>query len=161
MNLISRAGASALVAAIISVVGAAYAAPVGPLPHDAASAPAQQVEWRGGPKGGWHEWDQGRGWGWGGAAAGFALGAAVASPWYGYGYDYAPGYYGYGYDPSYYSYGYHPGYSSYGYSDYGYAPGAYATSPGGDVGYCMSRYRSYDPSSGTYMGYDGIRHPCP
>jgi hypothetical protein len=25
----------------------------------------------------------------------------------------------------------------------------------------MQRYRSYDPASGTYMGYDGLRHPCP
>lgn len=27
--------------------------------------------------------------------------------------------------------------------------------------YCAQRYRSYDPASGTYLGYDGIRHPCP
>lgn len=27
--------------------------------------------------------------------------------------------------------------------------------------YCSRRYKSYDPSSGTYMGYDGVRHPCP
>ncbi len=24
-----------------------------------------------------------------------------------------------------------------------------------------SGYRSYDPGSGTYLGYDGLRHPCP
>jgi hypothetical protein len=29
------------------------------------------------------------------------------------------------------------------------------------VEYCMRRYRSYDPRSGTYLGYDGYRHPCP
>jgi hypothetical protein len=29
------------------------------------------------------------------------------------------------------------------------------------VGYCASRYRSYDPQSGTYLGNDGLRHPCP
>ena len=29
------------------------------------------------------------------------------------------------------------------------------------VGYCMRRYRSYDPYSGTYLGHDGYRHPCP
>jgi hypothetical protein len=29
------------------------------------------------------------------------------------------------------------------------------------VQYCASRYRSYDPRSGTYLGYDGYRHPCP
>ena len=27
--------------------------------------------------------------------------------------------------------------------------------------YCAGRFRSYDPASGTYMGYDGMRHPCP
>lgn len=27
--------------------------------------------------------------------------------------------------------------------------------------YCAQRYRSYDPYSGTYLGYDGRRHPCP
>jgi hypothetical protein len=27
--------------------------------------------------------------------------------------------------------------------------------------YCAQRYRSYDPASGTYLGYDGMRHPCP
>jgi hypothetical protein len=25
----------------------------------------------------------------------------------------------------------------------------------------MQRYRSYDPNSGTYLGNDGYRHPCP
>ena len=29
------------------------------------------------------------------------------------------------------------------------------------VDYCRQRYRSYDPYSGTYLGYDGRRHPCP
>jgi hypothetical protein len=33
---------------------------------------------------------------------------------------------------------------------------------GGDsAGYCAQTYRSYDPASGTYLGYDGLRHPCP
>lgn len=27
--------------------------------------------------------------------------------------------------------------------------------------YCSQRFKSYDPSSGTYLGYDGRRHPCP
>lgn len=45
--------------------------------------------------------------------------------------------------------------------------GAAASAPppayyGGDaVAYCMQRFRSYDPASGTYLGYDGYRHPCP
>jgi BA14K-like protein len=29
-----------------------------------------------------------------------------------------------------------------------------------DNGYCSQRYRSYDPASGTYTGYDGRRHSC-
>lgn len=29
------------------------------------------------------------------------------------------------------------------------------------VSYCSQRYRSYDPASGTYLGYDGNRHRCP
>jgi hypothetical protein len=30
-----------------------------------------------------------------------------------------------------------------------------------DDAYCFSRFKSYDPASGTYLGYDGNRHPCP
>jgi hypothetical protein len=29
------------------------------------------------------------------------------------------------------------------------------------VGYCMQRYRSYDPNSQTYLGRDGLRRSCP
>lgn len=43
-------------------------------------------------------------------------------------------------------------------------PGYYAAAPaygGGDwLAYCSSKYRSFDPASGTYLGYDGYRHPC-
>jgi hypothetical protein len=46
-----------------------------------------------------------------------------------------------------------------------YDDGAVAVgpAPGGDdaVAYCMQTYRSYDPASGTYLGFDGLRHPCP
>jgi hypothetical protein len=45
------------------------------------------------------------------------------------------------------------------------ALGAYARMPDGyemdAVRSCMQRFRSYDPGSGTYLGYDGNRHPCP
>jgi hypothetical protein len=47
---------------------------------------------------------------------------------------------------------------------YGYAPGlSYGTGyyRGDAVAYCMRRFKSYDPYSGTYLGYDGYRHPCP
>jgi hypothetical protein len=30
-----------------------------------------------------------------------------------------------------------------------------------EVIYCIRRFRSYDPYSRTYLGYDGYRHPCP
>jgi opacity protein-like surface antigen len=32
---------------------------------------------------------------------------------------------------------------------------------GNSVAYCAQRYKSYDPGSGTFLGYDGLRHPCP
>jgi len=31
----------------------------------------------------------------------------------------------------------------------------------GAVAYCLQRFRTYDPASGTYLGLDGHRHPCP
>lgn len=33
--------------------------------------------------------------------------------------------------------------------------------PGDPTAYCAQRYRSYDPATGTYLGNDGQRHPCP
>lgn len=33
-----------------------------------------------------------------------------------------------------------------------------ATDP---VSYCVQRFKSYDQASGTYLGYDGLRHACP
>ncbi|MGC1776936.1 MAG: BA14K family protein [Xanthobacteraceae bacterium] len=90
-----------------------------------------------------------RGWhgGWGGPGAiaagviGGALAAATSPLW-------APGYYDY-----------YPGYA--------YGP-AYAVPPpvvveggGGSVAYCESRYRSYNPATGLFLGYDGQYHPCP
>lgn len=78
----------------------------------------------------------GRSWGWG-VGAGFLGGAIVggmlAAPYY-----YGPG-----------PYYYEPG------------PGYVGPAPGDAVSYCMQRFKSYDPTSGTYQGYDGYRHPCP
>lgn len=81
---------------------------------------------------------RGGGWGWGapvagGLIAGAIIGGALAAP-------YGPGYYGPGYYPP---------------------PVAYGPPPGDAVAYCMRRFRSYDPGSGTYLGNDGYRHPCP
>jgi hypothetical protein len=48
--------------------------------------------------------------------------------------------------------GYGPTYAYDGYDDDGVVGGS---------NYCVQRYKSYDPASGTYLGYDGRRHPCP
>lgn len=29
------------------------------------------------------------------------------------------------------------------------------------VAYCMNRFRSYNPQTGVYVGYDGYYHRCP
>lgn len=43
-------------------------------------------------------------------------------------------------------------------------PVAYAPAPvygGGDwIAYCSSKYRSFNPATGLYLGYDGQYHPC-
>jgi len=119
---------------------------------------------------------------WGPAAAGAVIGGAIIGgaiaatrPWgYDYGYRYDPAYdYGYRSDPGYdynnrynqpYGYRGRPGYD-YGYAEPGYTRN-YATPGSGmaatdDVTYCQQRFRSYDPATGTYLGYDGRRHPCP
>ena len=77
----------------------------------------------------------------GGFWPGVAIGVGIGSTY---------GYYG---SPSYYD-------DSYGYYDDSVVA---AAPPAGDddVAYCMQRYKSYDPASGTYLGYDGQRHPCP
>jgi hypothetical protein len=109
----------------------------------ASAAPASAAPW------GWHH-----GWGWPGAVAAGVVGGAVAaatSPLW------APGYYDY-----------YPGYAyGAGYGTYDYAPGPYvAAAPmvaqgGTDVSYCEQRFRSYNPSTGTYLGFDGQYHACP
>src|SRR5271156_255800 len=53
----------------------------------------------------------------------------------------------------------YPGYSDPGYVYSDAAPTAYNN--GGSVAYCEQTYRSSDPASGSYLGYDGFRHACP
>ena len=101
---------------------------------NAAPTDIETVRWRG---------RGGRGWGPGIAAGllgGAIIGGLLAAPYYGY-------------DDPYYAY--EPG---------PYGPGPYAYGPGyggNAVAYCMQRFRSYDPNSGTYVGFDGLRHSCP
>jgi hypothetical protein len=119
--------------------------------QDAVSSSIESVQyrrgWGGGYRGGGY-----RGGGFGGAALGLAAGALIGGAIISSQQPY--GYYGSG--------GYGPGYA---YSP-GYAPGYVAVAPygggGGDaVAYCLQRFRSYDPGSGTYLGLDGLRHSCP
>ena len=125
---------------IASMPGVAAAMPVADALaiKNAAPAAVESVQWRRG---------------WGGAGAGFVAGAiiggALAAPYYGgYGpYYYAPP------PPVYYG----PPAAVYG----GPAPGYGEPVAGDAVAYCSQRYRSYDPASGTFLGYDGLRHPCP
>lgn len=108
-------------------------------------------------------WGHGRGWGWGvggGFVAGAIIGGALAAPYY-----YGPGPYYYGGGPYYYGPGpYYPAPAP-GYYDGPAAPAYYGDGPAGPAGdataYCARRFRSYDPRSGTYLGLDGMRHPCP
>lgn len=94
-----------------------------------------------------------RGWGWGvgaGIVGGVIIGHALTAPHY--------------YRPYYARPYYYPGPVYYRYRTYS-AP-TYYREPAyegydDDVAYCMRRFRSYDPRSGTYLGYDGYRHPCP
>jgi hypothetical protein len=87
-----------------------------------------------------------------GPGVGFAAGLAAGSA-LGYGYD--------GYYDGDYAYN-----DYYGDGDPGYVLSSgddsdYVVSNADNSGYCAQRYQSYDPASGTYLGYDGQRHPCP
>lgn len=77
----------------------------------------------------------------GGVAAGAAIGGALAAPYYAG-------------DP-YYANDYYDDYGA------GAVTGVVPAGGGDDVAYCMQSYSSYDPASGTYLGYDGLRYPCP
>lgn len=101
-----------------------------------------------------------------GAAAIVAATAFVTSAQAGYGYGYprsyagyfAPGYLGPEFGGGYYevtilptTYYDLPPYEEPGFYRYG----------GGGVNYCLARFRSYNPYTGVYWGYDGFPHRCP
>lgn len=128
--------------------GGGFRGPVGgpgPNPSRWANSPGAG-NWAGAPRPGRGPWVGGpgryprhhhhRGYGWG---PGFAVGALVGSGLA------ASAYYGYPYD------------------DYYYDESVVTAVPAGEdeVAYCSRRFKSYDPASGTYLGYDGKRHPCP
>jgi len=135
MNVLSRSSIAALmVAATPCLAAPANASQIASslMLKNAVTPATETVQYRRGWRGG----------GYGGAAvglgiAGALIGGAIVGATQPYGYGYGPGYY----DPVY------------------VAPAPYV---GGDaVSYCAQRFRSYDPYSGTYLGFDGFRHPCP
>ena len=100
--------------------------------------------WRGNRYGWNNGWKTTDGAAMGGAATDITTVGTMPWPWFAAGaaIGYAGSYY---YNNDYYDDGYYGGY-------YG----------GGNahVQWCLNRYRSYDPRSDTYMGYDGYRHRC-
>lgn len=57
---------------------------------------------------------------------------------------------------------YYPGYAPSSAYTYNYvAPTAAVGVAGGNVVWCEANFRSYKPATGTYLGYDGLYHPCP
>jgi hypothetical protein len=85
-------------------------------------------------------WGRGFWWGFGPAFVGGAIvGGAIATAPYRYG-PYPYYYYG---PPA------------------AYGPGYPAAAPGAAGASCASRFKSYDPATGTFLGHDGLRHPCP
>ncbi|MDQ2078614.1 BA14K family protein [Xanthobacteraceae bacterium Astr-EGSB] len=135
---------SKILAALLTVaVAPLFAGPAAATPistplalQNAATPSVEMVQYRrGGYRGGHYGGYRGghRGRGYGGAGLGIVAGALIGSAIVG-----ATQPYGYGGRPG------------------------YVVAPGGDaVAYCAQRFRSYDPGSGTYLGYDGLRHPCP
>jgi hypothetical protein len=85
--------------------------------------------------------------------------------------SYAGRYYGRPYHRAYYGAHYRPYYGG-SYYPYGYGAAAVtgavvgsaiASQPTttGSSAYCAQRYKSYNPATGTFTGYDGRQHPCP
>jgi hypothetical protein len=117
---------------------------------------------------------------WGAGAIGLGLGLAVGSalaappvyvappPPYGYSPPPPPGAYGPGpYGPGPYAEPHAGGPYAEPYAAEPYAaepPAAYAQGgPGGGddwIAYCSSKFRSFNPQTGMYTGYDGVQRPC-
>jgi hypothetical protein len=137
-----RMGTSTLTAAAALLAGvmmtsAAIAAPASSLQAVGSQVNGQDATVQTVRRGRWHGHRHHRhnGLGWGAAAA---AGLLLSAPLWAGG--------TYAYDEPYD--GYDGGYDGYAYS-------------GGGEARCEATFRSYDPSSGTYMGYDGVRRACP
>lgn len=141
-----------------------------------AGGDVQQVQWRGGPGGpGWG------GGGWRGGGPGWGGGGWAGRPGWGGGWGPGWGRPGWGGGPVYYGGGWGYGYGPYYGGWNGFGPGlatgiivgaavantapvyggpVYVGAPANWIAYCSRKYRSFDPRTGTFLGYDGRRHPC-
>ena len=133
----------ALAASAAFMTGGVQARPLGfdSSVAQASGAQVETVQFRRHHRGGWHgprrhyggHYRHRRGWNGAGVAAGLAAGALIGGA---IASQAAPVY-----EP---------------YPVYG------APAYDGDArAYCASRFKSWDPVSETYLGYDGLRHPCP
>jgi hypothetical protein len=129
---------SAIIAAaflsFVSPMESVVAAPLAPATNEmttSAGFNATQVRWRHGGGGGALA---------AGLLTGMMIGGLFAAPGYYEPYPYYPYVYGGYYPPRY------------------VAPIGYGAQ--GWEAYCISRFRSFDPISGTYLGRDGRRHYC-
>jgi len=140
-------GAVAIAATIVLPTAAALAQ-AGPPPgatddwrlHHRGAPPPPHGGYAGGDHWRHHGYGAAVGAGIAGLAAGALLGGALTAP--------QPGYYPPPADDYYATDGYRP-------------PEAYPAESPDAEDYCFRTYRSYDPASGTYLGNDGYRHPCP
>ncbi len=141
MNMSGRILVAALMLAPLPwLVAPVAAAPVPPLLrlHSTEASGIEAVQYRRGWRGGRHRGGGGAGVGIGLGIAGALIGGAIVGATQPYGYG-----------------GYPPGYG------YGGPAGAPAYVGDDAIAYCQQRFRSYDPNSGTYNGFDGFRHRCP
>jgi hypothetical protein len=93
-------------------------------------------------------------------ATGALIGGAIATQNQGYYYPNQGYYYPAQPSPGYSDPGYVSGYSDPGYV-YSEAPPAAYNNGDSSVAYCEQTYRSYNPATGSYLGYDGHRYACP
>jgi hypothetical protein len=117
-----------------------------------ATLPAASAdEWR-------HHWNHGNGNGDAvaagvlGLAAGALIGSALSNP--------QPSYYGPGYDDGYYRYRPAPVRRYYVEPRVAYADRYAEPWTRGWYEYCSDRYRTFNPRTGTFIGYDGDQHFC-
>ncbi|MEP9365989.1 BA14K family protein [Xanthobacter sp. VNH20] len=140
LSLLAAAGLTAALA-----VSGAQAQPLRPASIGVAGeSPVTNVQWRGGP-------------GWGGPG----YGPGWRGPRYGYGYGYRNcGWGGCNNNGAAVAAGVVGG-MMLGAAAASAANAANSAPPPGNwAAYCAQRYRSFDPATGTYLGYDGLRHPC-